>query len=62
MEDYLIRLLKQMAMKRERLADFGDAVGCGVLLLLVVKNKCGVIEWFLLFNVYIGNNRQSLTK
>ena len=44
MEDYLIRLLKQTAMKGELLADFGDAVGCGVLLLLTLNNKCGVVE------------------
>jgi len=31
-------------MKGERLADFGDTVGCGVLLLLVLNNKCGVVE------------------
>ena len=44
MEDYLIRLLKQTAMNGVRLADFSDAVGYGVLLLLTLNNKCGVVE------------------
>ena len=39
-------------MKGERLADFVDAVGCGVLLLLGLKNKFEDVECVLIVKAY----------